>query len=145
MIASGDPMPRPHALAAASVAVLALAGCGVHNHDRNLTFDHGLRAFPNPPTTIDKLTLSFDVINDGPDGLDNVGWRIDRDGAPFLNGTFAHIDAHDFEFSQAVFTEAVSGDHVYTYIIDPNNAIAEWDENDNVSVIKVTVPPGGTG
>jgi hypothetical protein len=137
-------MRRTVALASLAVAA-ALAGCGLHHHDdRNLTFSRGLRASPNPPTTIDKLTLSFDVVNDSRDDLDNIEWALNRDGAPFKSGVFAHIDSGDYDFDAVVFTET-EGDHVYEFVIDPNNRISEWDENDNVSVIKVTVPVGGTG
>ena len=124
---------------------LALCGCGLKHHDDvDLTFDHGLRSSPNPPTTIDKLTLSFDIVNDSNVDVDNVEWVINRDGALFRNGAFPHIDAGDYEFGSFPFTET-AGPHVYEFVIDPNHRIGERSENNNVSVIQVVVPPGGTG
>jgi hypothetical protein len=141
-------MRRPALVAAAAcsaVAVAVLGACGVHDHhDRNLAFHHGLRGSPNPPTTVDQLTLGFDIINDAHDDAWNVEWAINRDGAPFMTGVIAHIEDHDYEFASVAFTET-AGDHVYELIIDPHDQYDEWDEDDNVSVFRVTVPPGGTG
>lgn len=126
-----------------AAAIVLVAGCGVKD-DIDLTFNRGLRWDPEPPTSLVPLTLSFDVVNDSSVGVDNVEWVINRDGAPFRSGAFVSIGRADYEFGSVTFTET-GGVHVYEFIIDPANRINERDERDNASVIRVTVPPGGTG
>ncbi len=134
---------RPLSFASAVLATAVTAGCGVKD-DIDLTFNRGLRSEPEPPTNLVPLTLSFDVVNDSTVAVDNVEWVINRDGALFRSGSFAHIRRADYDFDSVSFTET-AGDHVYELVIDPANRIRERDEDDNASVIKVTVPPGGTG
>jgi hypothetical protein len=136
-------MPRLATAVALAVALAATIGCGRHS-DIDLTFDHGLRSSPEPPNGLVPLTLSFDVVNDSSDDVHDVEWVINRDGAPFKNGVFSHIDDGDFDFGSVSFTET-AGSHVYEFVIDPANRIRERNSNNNVSVITVVVPPGGTG
>ncbi|MBA3707649.1 MAG: hypothetical protein H0W83_02370 [Planctomycetes bacterium] len=127
----------------AAAVVIALGGCG-RKADIDLAFDHGLRSSPVPPNSTVPLTLSFDIVNDSSDDVDNVEWIINRDGVGFRSGTVAHIDNGDYDFGSVMFTET-AGSHVYEFVIDPGNRIDERDENNNASVITVVVPPGGTG
>lgn len=131
-------------LAALAIAA-ALAGCRRGDDDDiDLTFHHGLRAQPNPPTSAVPLTLSFDIVNDSPDDVAGVDWVVNRDGTAFRSGTFPHIDEADYEFHSFSFTET-AGTHVYELVIDPNARIGEHNESNNASVISIVVPPGGTG
>ncbi|MBA2480304.1 MAG: hypothetical protein H0V44_06560 [Planctomycetes bacterium] len=135
-------LPRTATVVLAAV-LIASSGCG-RRSDIDLTFDHGLRSSPTPPTSLVPLTLSFDIINDSLDDVDNVEWVINRDGVAFKSGIIGHIDDGDFDFGTVSFTET-AGSHIYEFVIDPANRIRERSEDNNVSVITVVVPPGGTG
>src|SRR3954470_22242597 len=97
---------RPLSVACALVAsaALALPGCGIRD-DIDLTFNHGLRSSPEPPTNLVPLTLDFDVVNDSSVSVDQVEWAINRDGAPFRSGTIPHIRRADYEYGSVTFTE----------------------------------------
>lgn len=138
------PYARTAVLLLAAAIAIGTTGCRHDDEDTDLAFDHGLRWSPNPPTGTAPLTLSFDIVNDSPDDVTNVEWVVRRDGVDFRSGAFAHIDEADYEFHLFSFTET-AGEHVYELVIDPANRIGERNEHNNASVIRVVVPPGGTG
>lgn len=109
----------------------------------NITFDD-----PNP-TTGDNVTITAAIENAGDIDLENVVVRF-YDGDPESGGiqidgdqTIASIPAGGSDNASVEWKEVTVGVYNIYVVVDPDNAIPESDETNNVAYkpIEVTAPP----
>ncbi len=133
------------------VALMSLfcGGCGTKPASTlDLTFASAPLYSPPAPTSGQIVTISFVVaVNDSSSTPVSVPWRVFRDGVDgFLSGTTAAITPGTTA-PQTVQVQEPSGTHSYDIVLDPDGAIAESDENDNVAGVTITwggtPPPAG--
>jgi subtilase family serine protease len=142
-------MPR-HALVLASILACCLSGCGTQNTaTMDLAFASGVTYSPSSPSPGQAVTVTFSVFNGDTTGATatNVAWRVARDNVDgFASGSIASIPAGT-SVTQTFSVQESSGTHSYAVIIDPDDAIAESNEDNNVQVITITwggvAPPPG--
>lgn len=110
----------------------------------DLSFSGTPAIAPHAPNTLQQLTLTFTVKDTSASNTaaSDVRYSVARDGvANFKTGSIPSIPANATRDGIVTFTEATAGNHTYTMRIDPQNAIRETDETNNLFTLAATIAP----
>ena len=86
---------------------------------------------PDPPIADSFFDVFWDVSNSGLEDLVNVEWEVWLDGSLLTSGVIPTIAYFDFATVAFEVPGLPEGPHMLTMVVDPYNALPEYDETDN--------------